>query len=343
MKIICNSCKAIIDTEKHDFCPKCGANFVYGERLKTDASSAVRDEAMAQSEELNRRQVEQQIENNERISQHEAEKRNSPPPMKSETDRNAQWEEHRRYHQKNTAKKADKKATGEKNGCIGCFVVALFFVIGMGNILKDVDEDMDFSDIMENIEDAVEDFVNEEAAGTTAYGWDGEIPAVYTSIPSYIVGEFGLGNITSTTEEIDDTPNTALTGEIAYTDTYSITLKEIKLYENEAFAAPEGYVYMSFSLSLQNISDYDRFYYDILTLEADGVECAAATFAGLFIPGDLAPDEIYEETVVYQVPVDAIFLDLHYGNDVTLYGLSYDVEGFEPDFGYEYDGDGSQY
>jgi len=332
MKIICNSCKAIIDTEKHDFCPKCGANFVYGERLKVDQSANVRDEALAQSEELNRRQVEQQIENNERISHNEAHNINqAPPPMRNDIDLNAQREAHRKYHQKNAANKANNKATGKKNGCVGCFAVAIFFIFGMGTVFEDTGEDI--SDIMENIEDAFEDFVKEETAGTTAFNWDDEIPAVLTAMPDRLEE---IVNST-TTEEIDYTPNTALTGETVYTDTYSITLNEIALYENQYFVAPEGYVYMSFNLSLQNISDRDIFYYDILTLEADGLECAAATFAGIFLPGELAPDEIYEETVIFQIPADAIFLDLHYGDDVTLYGLTYDVEGFEPDFGYDYE------
>ena len=33
MLIICKSCKKIIDTDKHDFCPKCGSNFNYGDNL----------------------------------------------------------------------------------------------------------------------------------------------------------------------------------------------------------------------------------------------------------------------------------------------------------------------
>ncbi len=35
---ICKSCKALVDTNKHDFCPKCGANFNFDERTKLDVS-----------------------------------------------------------------------------------------------------------------------------------------------------------------------------------------------------------------------------------------------------------------------------------------------------------------
>lgn len=33
---LCKSCKALVDTNKHDFCPKCGANFNYDERKNVE-------------------------------------------------------------------------------------------------------------------------------------------------------------------------------------------------------------------------------------------------------------------------------------------------------------------
>lgn len=33
MKVVCKSCKKQIDTEKHDFCPKCGANLSEAEAV----------------------------------------------------------------------------------------------------------------------------------------------------------------------------------------------------------------------------------------------------------------------------------------------------------------------
>jgi len=332
MKIICNSCKAIIDTEKHDFCPKCGANFVYGERLKLDNSANVRDEFNEQQEELNRRQIEQKIKSNENAAQNQAE------PRMSDSERNAQWEEHRKYHQKNAAKKADNKATGKKNGCIGCFAVVLFFIFGMGNVLEDSGEDI--SDVMENIEDVFAEFIEEETADyTTAYNWEDEIPAVITALPDEL-NEIVYG---STQDEYDTTPNTALAGETAYADTYCLTLNNVSIFESQNLKPPaEGYVYMRFRLELINTSDADGLFYQPITLEADGVECNAASFSALYLPGELAPGESYESGVIFEVPKDAIFLDLYYGDELVIYALSYDIEGYEPDFGYEYDESGAQ-
>lgn len=35
MKVVCKSCKKQIYIEKHDFCPKCGANFQYKNKKET--------------------------------------------------------------------------------------------------------------------------------------------------------------------------------------------------------------------------------------------------------------------------------------------------------------------
>lgn len=341
MKIICNSCKAIIDTEKHDFCPRCGANFVYGERLKLDNSANVRDEFDEQQEELRRQQIERKIKSDEKSAHNHSE------PRMSDNERNAQWEEHRKYHQKNVAKKANNKATGKKNGCIGCFAVAIFFIFGMGTVLEDVGEDIDLSDIMENIEDAVESFVEEETADYTTAYYVEEEPVVTTTIPEDLVYENGTAYFTDEDGYgyyvYESYPETASFGETAYTDTYSLTLNSLTIYESEHLKPPaEGNVYMRFRLELTNTSDSDKSFFNTISLEADGEKCDTASFSALYLPGELAPGESYESGIIFEVPKDAIFLDLYYGDEVIIYAITYDIEGYEPDFGYEYYGDGSQ-
>lgn len=281
MLIICKGCKKLIDTDKHDFCPKCGSNFNYGENL-TAANHT------ADYEEYERRMAEQQraaVEN--RMS-------NTKQATKKETQRRL----------KNQA----NQAQGKKNGCIGCFAVVIFLVASFGSILSDEDIDLD---------ELFGDSYDTPYQTTTAYTF----PEVSFYVPDYVDVE--------STDDDYTYPQFALPGETAYTDKYSFICTEIKEYENEYFKPDEGYKYLSFTFKLENTTDSARFYYDSPTCTADGEEATVAAFGGLFIPCQLDPGEVYESTVVYQIPDYALFYDIYYGDDVVIYASISDVEGYE--------------
>ena len=199
----------------------------------------------------------------------------------------------------------------------------------------------ELKDFYEQLENSYEDIDLDElfsddystAAQTTAY----TAPVISFDAPDYV-------DIESTDDEYDPAPYIGGgVGDTAYGDTYNFTLTELSVYQNEFFPPSEGCVYMSFTLSLENTSDSSRLFYELPVVEANGKECNFAGFSGLFIPGELAPGEVYEKAVIYEVPADTVFLDIYYGDETAIYILGYDIEGFEPDFGYEYDGNDSQY
>lgn len=283
MLIICKSCKKLVDTDKHDFCPKCGSNFNYGENLTVTNHTE-------DYEEYERRMAEQQraaVEN--RMS-------NTKQATKKETQRRL----------KNQA----NQAQGKKNGCSGCVAAIVIAVFGFGVLSGIIEEgDIDLDEL----------FTDEysTAAQTTAY----EAPVISFDVPDYVDIESSDDDYTY--------PQFALPRETAYTDKYSFICTEIKEYENDYFKPDEGYKYLSFTFKLENTTDSARFYYDSPTCTADGEEAAMAAFGGLFIPCQLDPGEVYESTVVYQIPEYALFYDIYYGDDVVIYASISDVEGYE--------------
>lgn len=279
MLIICKSCKKLVDTNKHDFCPKCGSNFNYGENLTVATNTADYEEYERRMAEQQRNAVENRMNNPRELTKKETQKR--------------------------LRKQADK-AQGKKNGCIGCFAVVIFLAASFGSIFADGDIDVD--EILEKI------FEEETGPAVTT-------PAISFDAPDYV-------DIEST--DYDYTyPQIVLPRETAYTDKYSFICTEIAEYENEFFKPDEGYKYLSFTFKLENTTDSTYFYYESPTCMADGEEAAMAAFGGLFIPGQLDPGDVYESTVVFQIPEYALFYDIYYGDDVIIYASISDIEGYE--------------
>lgn len=280
MLIMCKSCKKLVDTNKHDFCPRCGSNFNYGENLKAVNNTADYEEYEHRMEEQQRAAVENRINNPKELTAKETQKR---------------------------LKKQEDKAQGKKNGCIGCFAVVLFLAVAFGTILSDEDIDLD------------ELFADDYEA------------AVSVTVPEDdIYTEF-------VPDEYDDYTYTQfiLPGGTAYTENYTFSCTGVAEYENEFFKPDEGCKYISFTFKLENITDTTRFYYDSPVCMADGEEAAMAAFGGLFIPGQLEPGEVYEGTVVFQMPEHALFYDIYYGDDVVVYASISDIEGYEDYWGQE--------
>ncbi len=280
MLIICKSCKKLIDTDKHDFCPRCGSNFNYGENLTVANHTEDYEEYERRMAEQQRAAVENRMNNTKQATKKETQKR--------------------------LRKQADK-AQGKKNGCIGCFAVVIFLAAAFGSILSE--EDIDLDELFGDDYSA--------SAQTTAY----TAPAISFDAPDYV-------DIESTDDDYTY-PQFVLPRETAYTDKYSFICTEIEEYENEFFKPDEGYKYLSFTFKLENTTDSTRFYYDSPTCTADGEEAIMAAFGGLFIPCQLEPGEVYESTVVFQMPEYALFYDIYYGDDVVIYASISDVEGYE--------------
>lgn len=284
MLIICKSCKKLIDTDKHDFCPKCGSNFNYGENLTVTNHTEDYEEYERRMAEQQRAAVENRMNNTKQATKKETQKR---------------------------LKKQADKAQGKKNGCIGCFAVVIFLAAAFGSILSDEDIDLD------------ELFTDEysTAAQTTAY----EAPVISFDAPDYI----DIENVDDYSGYDEDYTYYILAGETAETKNYAFTCTEVAEYENEYLPPAEGNKYISFTFSLENTTKSDRFYYNTLNCYTDGEEAAMAIFGGLFLPGQLGAGQAYEGTVVFEVPEEALFFDIHYGDDVVIYTSVADIEGYE--------------
>lgn len=292
MLIICKSCKKLIDTDKHDFCPKCGSNFNYGENL-TAANHT------ADYEEYERRMAEQQ--------------RAAVENRMSSTKQATRKETQRRL--KNQA----NQATGKKNGCIGCFVAVLVvFVMGM-SFLSEID--FDFSELLGDEYGAV--------AETVSSYIEEEIPDnYYVELPD--ISDY----IETDTEYTEPDNYEYIYGALnipAYTDTYTLTLTEVSVYENEFITADEGNMYVSFNLVLENITGDSRLYLDSINCRADGEDVPPASFGGIYFPGELEPGETYERTLIFEVPEDSKWFDIYYGDDVMILASVYDIAGYEVD------------
>ncbi len=121
MLIICKSCKKLVDTNKHDFCPKCGSNFNYGENLTVVTNTADYEEYERRMAEQQRNAVENRMNNPRELTKKETQKR--------------------------LRKQADK-AQGKKNGCAGCAGLIVLVIFGLGVISGIIEEgDIDFDEL----------------------------------------------------------------------------------------------------------------------------------------------------------------------------------------------------
>lgn len=221
MLIICKSCKKLVDTDKHDFCPKCGSNFNYGENLKIENHTEDYEEYERRMAEQQRAAVENRMNNTKQATKKETQRR---------------------------LKNQANQAQGKKNGCSGCVAAIVIAVFGFG-VLSGIIEESDFD---------IDEFLNEEfgtVQQTTAYTVP-EIPDIYYDLP-----EFSDNYTDSQTTEEDSPSYLVGVGETAYTEKYALTCTEVSLYENEFLPADEGYRYISFTLSLENTTDSSRMYF----------------------------------------------------------------------------------
>ena len=121
MLIICKSCKKLVDTNKYDFCPKCGSNFNYGENLTVENHTADYEEYERRMEEQQRAAVEKRMSDTKQATRKETQRR---------------------------LKNQANQAQGKKNGCSGCAAAIVIIIFGFGVFSGIIEEsDVDFDEL----------------------------------------------------------------------------------------------------------------------------------------------------------------------------------------------------
>ncbi len=299
MLIMCKSCKKLVDTNKHDFCPKCGSNFNYGDNLKVTNHTADYEEYERSRAEQDRAAVENRMNN----------------PVKP-----SQLETQRRL--KNQANQAE----GKKNGCTGCLVaVIVAFCIGMGIVSESA---IDFENLFEERYGT--------AAETTAYQIT--TSDIYILLPDEINDYFETSVDYAEPEEEENYPSYfGITGETIYTENYALTLTEVSVYENEFLLSADErdeYYYLSFNFRLENTTGKDRVYSGTFDCTAGSEDCAEAGFAGIFFPGQLEAGGVYEKSVMFKVPISEPFFDISFNDEVMIYASVSDIEDYYEKYDY---------
>lgn len=282
MKIICGSCKAIIDTDKHDFCPKCGSNFNYSEGLKSETRTEDYHEYERNRQESNVRMAQAEAERARNI--HEAEHRANALAAERAAREQRSMQETRRRHQAHS-----EKQTGKKNTGCGCFVTAVIAIACIGGFISDVDSE---GELFDKIADEFTAYVEEETADFTAPVSAGEEPSAITVLEW---------------------------GEIGYGDGYTVRGNVMVVGDNEV-PAPEGYKFIEFSLVTKNTSDHD-IYINTGGIKcfADGIDCTDYSEQGDYEPYKLEKGGIVTTTVRYEVPLGAIMYEVIYNDEFCFY------------------------
>lgn len=292
MKIICGCCKKIVDTEKHDFCPKCGANFNYSQALSVSSNA---QEYEKHEEKLNeqRRNVAQNSINNPKKT----------APVNQNTPN------------------GKKKSKG--GCCAGCFVALIIFLSVGFVIISDLAEELDFESFFEEVHDTYID------TDSTTPDYDYEKPD--ESKPAEPTPDETTPDETDPEDDYSNIhPDIIIfKGETAEMENYSVTCNKVSVYENKFVEAPEGSKYISFDLSICNITETNQLLYPSLRCFADGEACTVLYLTGVFFPGELEPGEEYNKSIVFEVPEDAVSYELYINNSVGIFTTIADVDGYE--------------
>lgn len=295
MKIICGCCKKIIDTEKHDFCPKCGANFNYSQALNVNTNTQQYEENQERINEERRNAVENKV--NKRV-------RNTPAPNNS---------------------------VGKKNGkggcCAGCFVaLVIFFSVGVA-VISDLSDEFDFESMFEEIHDT---YTDPEYTTTDDYKKPDESKPE-DIVTEDTKPEEKPEEKPDVRPEITNPDNFILTGETAYADDYSVTCTEVSFYESMIATPPEGVWYVAFDITIKNTTEKKQFYYPSIKCFVDDTRCNVLYLTGMFMPGELEADEEYSKRVIFEVPEDSIYFDIYVGDEVAIFTSIADIESLNPE------------
>lgn len=299
MKIICGSCKKIVDTNKHDFCPKCGSNFNYYEGLSSQTRHEDYNEYERARQESNVRMAEAEAQ--AARDAHEAQHRANAEAAQREARKRASELETKRRRAA-----AGNKQEGKKNAGCGCFTVVMIIVIfGMG-MLSEVDN---ADELFEAISDEFTSYVEEETEG-------------YFDDYTYDEYEMPPAEVYTNEYNPDSYDSMAELYETAIGDTYSIYCDEIIPAEGTSAPPADGYVHLSFHLVLENTYDLNEatYYFAGATCYADGMECMPILLTDFeyFAPGLLDYGDVYGAYVTFDIPVDTDSVSLIYCDETEI-------------------------
>lgn len=308
MLFICKSCKKIVDTNKHDFCPKCGANFNYSEGL--DGGTRTEDyaeyernreheEEMRRAEQQNRRieeqnkQAEQQYQNISQPHNH-----NHGATLRAQ-----------QYETKRRMRAQANKQEGKKSGCIGCFSVIFIiamaildiFSVDFGDLADKFTGNSEYNDTYTQIGAYVDDYIDEETGD-----FFNEVTTAYTdSTPDEVIGD---GMITLGLNEF------------VAMERYIFGCDEVREGHVSLFEPDEGYMFVAFHFQIDSIHSDTMYFYGYPTLYADGIEMEFVALAEepLFMAGEMAPYTTYDGYMTYQVPVDTKVFEIVYNNEIKI-------------------------
>ena len=324
MLLICKSCKKIIDTNKHDFCPKCGANFNYSEGLSDGTRTEdyaeyqrnrEHEEEMRRIEEQNR-QIEErnrQIEENSRKAELESRQVGEQipvekyiPPQPQHTHNHGTTLRASQYETKRRLQAQSDKRDGKKNGCVGClgFAVIIFVMIvdmffgGIEELFEKISGDSEYSHEISQVGGYVDDYIEEETADFFN-DYEEDIPQYITNEDGFII--VGIN-------------------EFACTDRYLFGCTEIREGGVSDYQPDEGNMFVTFRFEIESVSGEKMYYFGYPTMYADGekVNFSALADEPLFLAGELDPFEGYEGYMTYEVPIDTEVFEITYNNEVKV-------------------------
>ncbi len=300
MFIICKSCKKLVDTNKYDFCPRCGSNFNYGDNLTVANHTADYEEYERRMAEQQRTAVENRMNNPKELTRKETQRR---------------------------LKNQANQAQGKKNGCSGCVaavIVAFCFLGGLMGVIEEEEIDLSglFGDEYSKVQETVEKYIEEE------------IPTdIYIDLPDELTNYTDTEN-TEAEEEVFPS-YFAVVGETVYTENYAVTCTRVSLYESEFMPLEDGYKYISFDIVMENTSGRERSFFESVSCTVDGEKMPQTGFSGVYFPGMLKDGEKYEKSVIFKIPEDALYFDICYGDDVMIFTGELDIEGYSDEYSYD--------
>ncbi len=277
MKIICSSCKKIIDTEKHDFCPKCGSNFNYSENLKSGTRTEDYDEYERIRQESNIRMAEAEAERARNAHESAEQARTNA----AEARKAAMRAETKRRHTANNNRHEGKKNTG--CGCIGV-IIAIFAVFGgIGSEMKE-----NGKDFFEEVSGAFQSYIEEE---TEDYYTEEYVSESYIKIG---LGEwiYDIDYGFCCDEVIPATD--VLSAEGYMNLSFCLTVENCREDRQESYYSSIVKCYADGELCMTQVNPSNEY--------------------GMFLPGYLGWGQYHTGYVTFKVPVDAESVSLVYEN-----------------------------
>lgn len=121
-------------------------------------------------------------------------------------------------------------------------------------------------------------------------------------------------------EPAEDAPITVDIGDTAYTEDYTVLCDMLMEISYETLPPDEGFIYLGFYITVENISETSSCYLGIPECYADGEACTMIPFThtGIFMVSGLHPGETQEGYATFEVPLDAEQFELNFDNEVIM-------------------------